>query len=302
MKKFTSYPVLFVALLTLGLGSCKKEDMVDRSDEYKAQTDDQLFISAEIDIVTMDANTAVESSENFFSRTNNANNICDGNFSVESTSSVKYITINYNGISCSGQTRREGQVVISMPTSTKWSDAGAALNISYKGLKVTRIRDNKSVTLDGDVHLTNVSGGRLSEIFMKQLVHTIHSSSMKITFADGVKRMWQLAVRRTYSFDNGLVITSIGDKNAGNKIGISASGTTKAGRQFVTTIVEPMIIRQDCYFRIVSAKLYQEQGENLTIKFGLNENGDAVTCPAGSYYLQVSFPEKSATRPFLLAY
>ena len=60
MKKFTSYLVVFTALLTLGLGSCKKEDIVDRSGEYREQTDDQLFISAEIDIVTMDANSAVE--------------------------------------------------------------------------------------------------------------------------------------------------------------------------------------------------------------------------------------------------
>ena len=189
-----------------------------------------------------------------------------------------------------------------MPISTKWSDAGAVLNVNYKGLKVTRVRDNKTITLDGEVNLTNISGGRISEIFMKQLVHTIHSSSMKITFADGVKRMWQLSVRRTYSFDNGLVITSVGDKNAGNKTGISAAGTTRAGRQFVTMIVEPMIIRQDCYFRIVSAKLYQEQGENLTIRFGLNELGEPVSCPVGAYYLQVSYSANSASKPFLFPY
>jgi hypothetical protein len=302
MKKFTYYPILFLSFLVLGLGSCKKEDQIDHTAEYKEQTDDQLFISAEIDLVTIDANTAVESSDFFFGRRNATNNICDGNITIDSTSAFKLITINYNGVSCSGKTKREGQVAISMKRSTRWSDTGAVINISYKGLQVTRISDNKKITLDGEVNLTNKSGGRLSEIVMKDIVHTIHSSSMKITFGDGTRRLWQVAVNRTYSFDNGLVITSVGDRNDGNKTGISAWGTTRSGRHFVTKIVEPMIIRQDCYFRIVSAKLEQEQGDNLTITFGLNEHGEPVSCPAGTYYLKVSLGEGSFTKPFLLPY
>ena len=210
MKKFYVHPILAIAILVLSLGACKKADVVDVTDttEYKIQTDDQLMISAEIDAVTIDANTAVESTDYFFARNNNTNNICDGSFTVDSGGAFKVITIKYDGINCAGKTKRKGEVVISMQKNKKWSDAGAVLNIYYNDLTVTRVGDNKTITLNGKLDLTNESGGRLSDIMVKHLVHTIHSSSMKITFEDGTSRTWQLAVRRTFSFDNGLVIAS----------------------------------------------------------------------------------------------
>jgi hypothetical protein len=304
MKKIYTNSILAVTFLVLLLGACKKADVVNVTDttDYKTQTDDQLLISAEIDAVTIDANTAVEATDYFFARNTNSNNLCDGKTTVDSSGAFKVITIDYDGINCAGKTKRKGQVIVSMQKNKKWSNAGAVLNISYRDLVITRIGDNKTIILNGNLDLTNESGGRLSDIMLKNLVHSIHSSSMKITFEDGTTRTWQLAVKRTFSFDNGLVISSTGDHANGAQKGISAWGTTRAGKHFVTMIAEPMIIRQDCYFRLVSAKLVQEQGDTLTITFGLNEQGEKVACPAGSFYLQVNVGTGSSAKSFLLPY
>jgi hypothetical protein len=289
MKKFTQYPVILITLSVLSLTACKKQD-VDLNSEYKIQVDDQMFISAEIDAVTIDANTIVESTEYFFERRNEtANGLCDASFTVDSTSSIKYFTVSYNGVNCAGRSKREGQVIITIKKGESFSTAGATLNLTYKDLKITRIGDNKTIILNGDVDLTNASGGRMASIFYSNLVHLINSNGINITFDNGVKRLWQLSVKRTYSFDNGLVITSTGNKSIGAQSGISAAGTTRAGKHFVTSIEEPMVIRQDCYFRLVSAKLVQAQGQTLIIKFGLDENGEAVSCPAGAFYLKASW-------------
>jgi hypothetical protein len=299
MKTFTHYPIIFLALIALSLGACKKQD-IDFNTEFQTQVDDQMFISAEIDAVTIDANTIVESTEYFFQRRNEtAYGLCDATFTVDSSSSFKYFTVTYNGVNCAGRSKREGEVILTIKKGQSFSEAGAVISLSYRNLKITRIGDNKHVILNGELDLTNESGGRMAGIFAKSLVHIINSEGMNITFDDGVKRLWKLSVRRTYSFDNGLVITSTGNKSIGAQSSISAAGTTRAGRHFVTMIEEPMVIRQDCYFRLVSAKLVQAQGQTLTIRFGLNETGEPVSCPAGAFYLQASW---NGGQSFMLPY
>ena len=302
MKKYQHYSIIFLAVVAFATGACRKEE-VDLTAEYKQQTDDQLLISAEIDAVTIDATTAVESCDYFFARTARTGMICDATVSIDSTTLFKYISIRYNGISCQGKNQRQGEVMVIMQQGRKWSDAGAILSISYINLKITRISDNKSITLNGDLSLTNESGGRLSNMGSSNLVHLINSPGMNILFDDGIKRSWQVSVKRTYSYENGLVITSTGNHSGGNKTGISAWGLTRAGRPFITMIVEPMIIRQDCNFRMVSAKLVQEQNQILTIKFGLNELSETVNCPPASYFLEVSwYGRQQAKESFLLPY
>ena len=299
MKTFTQYPVIFLLLAAVSLGSCKKQDNIDPQAEYMTQVDDQMFISAEIDMVTMDANTIVESTDYFYQRTaETAYGVCDASFTVDSASAYKYFTVSYNGVNCAGRSRREGEVVITMKKGQSFADAGTVINISYKNLKVTRLADNKYIILNGDLDLTNQSGGRMAGIYAKSLVHIISSNGMNITFDNGAKRLWQLSVKRIFSLDNGLVITSYGNKNIGTQMGISAAGTTRTGRHFVTMIEEPMIIRQDCYFRLVSAKLIQAQGQLLTIKFGLDDKGQSVSCPNGAFYLQASYGAQSFLFPY----
>jgi len=40
-------------------------------------------------------------------------------------------------------------IVLSMAQGVRWRDAGAQLNISFQNFKITRLSDNKSITING---------------------------------------------------------------------------------------------------------------------------------------------------------
>jgi hypothetical protein len=191
-----------------------------------------------------------------------------------------------------------------MDKSFKWSDKGAVIEIKYDSLKITRLSDNKTIVLNGKINITNASGGRLANIQTANVIHLMNSPGMTITFEDGLTRSWQIAVQRVYSFENGVVITTTGTHTDGTRKNISAWGKTRTGRDFTSVIEEPMIIRGDCHFRLVSAKLVQHQSQTLTIIFGLNANGNPTSCPANDpYYFKVAWQgQRNIVRSFLMPY
>jgi hypothetical protein len=82
MKKTqTTRLITFAISFIIIFSACKKHDEADLTPEYTKQTDDQLMISAEIDMVANDANTAVDSTSSFFKKMSNTSPlICDGKF------------------------------------------------------------------------------------------------------------------------------------------------------------------------------------------------------------------------------
>ena len=80
-----------------------------------------------------------------------------------------------------------------MPAGIRWRNPGAALTVTIQNLKITRIRDNKSITINGSHTITNVSGGLLFNLpALGTITHTITSSGMSVTFDDGSQRTWQV--------------------------------------------------------------------------------------------------------------
>ena len=164
---FRLVPVITLAVLTT-FSSCKKESSKDDDNptdpavEIAAHSDDQNFVSDGIDAIANDVNAAVESSTDFSGgRTMRLTSYCNADAVVDTMSSPKKITITYAGVNCFGTHTRNGVVVISMPHGTRWRDPGAALTISFQDLKIKRVVDNKSVTINGSQTYTNVSGGLL---------------------------------------------------------------------------------------------------------------------------------------------
>lgn len=286
--------ILYLSVITLSLGffaiSCKKDSAAttDSSAQVTTQADDQSRVSTETDAVTNDANASLEVSPSISGRTDGFQGlICDATIVADTVNSVRTITITYNGTNCSGTRTRTGVVVISIPAGVYWKNAGAVVTISYQNLKITRLSDNKSITINGTHTLTNVSGGLLVNLpTLKTITHTIASSNMSVTFDDGSQRTWSVARQRVFTYNNGIVITVTGTHTDGNNTGIEEWGTTRFGKTFTNSITTPLVVSQSCNFRVTSGAIQHVTSlATVAVTFGLDASGNATSCPGtGSYY------------------
>jgi hypothetical protein len=281
--------LFLVAIFT----ACKKENgtSTDNTEEASLQSDDQARFSSETEAVANDADVALEVSPSFSGRLNQAQTIiCDASVVFDSVSNPRTVTITYNGTNCWGSRTRTGVVVLSMAQGVHWKDAGASITITYQNLKITRLSDNKSITINGTQTYTNVSSGLLINLAtIGTITHTFTSSDMSVTFDNNTQRSWQVAEQRVFTFDNGVVITTSGIHTDGNNTNIAEWGTNRFGHTFASSTVEPIVIRQDCDFRIVSGEIkHVTPLVTATATFGLDATGSPTSCPgSGHYYFKV---------------
>ncbi len=289
MKKHILLPSLFIFSLLICFTACKKEKA--ENTDIATHADDQSGFSAEVDAVANDADIALESDGSFSGRYQGVQGIiCDATIAVNTTSNPRTITITYDGTNCLGNRTRTGVVVISMAQGVLWKNAGAAVTVSFQNLKITRVRDNKSITINGSKTYTNVSGGLLINLVtLGTITHSITSSGLSVTFDNGSQRNWQVAKQRVFTYNNGAVLTTTGTHTDGTNTGIAEWGTNRFGATFATSIVEPLVVRQDCSFRLTSGKVkHTTPLVTGTATFGLNANGEPTSCPGlGTYYFKV---------------
>ncbi len=274
--------------------ACKKENNTntDNTQEASLQSDDQARFSSEAESVANDADVALEASGSFSGRLAQGQvlAICNATAVYDSVSSPKTITITYNGADCFSATTRTGVIVLSMEHGVHWKDAGAAVTITYQNYKVTRLSDNKSITINGSQTYTNVTGGLLINLpNVGTITHAFTSDNMSVTFDNGTQRTWHTAEQRVFTYDGGVVITTSGTHTDGNETNIAEWGTNRLGNSFVSSTVTPIVIRQDCSFRIVSGEVkHVTPLVTATATFGLDATGAPTSCPGtGHYYFKV---------------
>ncbi|MDQ3844559.1 MAG: hypothetical protein M3342_11180 [Bacteroidota bacterium] len=292
---FRTLSVLVLTALTIGT-SCKKESTPKTDDpatEMAAQSDDEYQVAGETDAITNDINLIIESNVSLSGRMQNPTSlICDAAITAEETNGLRKMTITYNGSDCAGSRTRSGTVVFSLPSGVYWKTAGAALTVDFQNVTITRQSDHKSITLNGTFTITNVSGGRLTDLLTQSsIIHTLNSNQLSITFSDGTQRTWQIARKREYTYNSGLAITVTGTHTNGANTNIAEWGTNRFGIAFTTSITLPLVFRQDCNFRLTSGQVrHDRQGASATVTFGLNAEGNAISCPgSGSYYYKLSW-------------
>jgi hypothetical protein len=179
-----------------------------------------------------------------------------------------------------------------MSQGVRWKNAGAVINVSFQNLQITRLIDNKSIIINGTQTYTNVSGGLLINLpTIGAITHTITSSNMSVTFDNGTQRNWQVARRRVFTYNNGIVITVSGTHADGTVTNIAEWGTNRFGGAFTTSTWEPIIIKQDCNFRVTSGKLKHITPLIAAIAtFGLNAGGNPTSCPGiAAYYYKLEW-------------
>jgi hypothetical protein len=276
--------------------SCKKTNNDNNTSENvtesKIQSDDQANVSNLMDEVTTDASTSVEnvmavSGGNLL---NHFLSPCNSTITYDTLNAVRTLTITYNGLNCTGTRTRTGSITVSIPAGDKWKDAGAKLTITYNAVKITRVSDSKSITINGSEVVTNVTGGLLYQLpTIGTVTHTLSSPGMSITFDDGTQRSWQVGKQRVFTYSNGVVISTTGTHSEGGISGISEWGTNRLGNAFVTAIIDPMVIRQDCNFRLTSGRVkHSKLLRQVDVTFGLDATGTPTACPGtGTYYMKI---------------
>ena len=200
--------------------------------------------------------------------------------------------LTFNGNNCNGNFTRTGVIILTLPKQKKWKDAGAQLTVTYQAMKITRISDHKSITFNGTKTITNVSGGQLHHLASLQTItHTITSNQLTITFDNGSVSQWNIAKKRVFTYQNGLVLTTTGTRTDAGVANIAEWGMDRNGKAFTVQIEQPIVISQDCDFRIVSGKInYAKLVVPVSVTFGLNASGVATGCPGtGHYYYKVEW-------------
>lgn len=289
---FLSSSVLSLALI---FTSCQKD--ADKKEDVAAEapvhSDDQSRVDAEVDAIANDADIALEATGTFSGRVTDVQSIiCNATITIDSVSNPRKITVVYAGASCIGNTTRTGTVVISMAQGVKWKNAGAAATITFQNLKITRVSDNKSITINGSKTYTNVSGGLLKNLVtVNPQIHAITSNNLSVTFDNGTQRTWSVAKQRTFTYSNGVVVSATGTHSENGINNIAEWGINRFGRAFTTSVTSPIVIKQDCNFRITSgALLHTTPLFSSTATFGLDANGNSTTCPGlGNYFVKIGW-------------
>ncbi|MFI5188015.1 MAG: hypothetical protein ACHQF0_14890 [Chitinophagales bacterium] len=290
----TTAILFLVAIFT----ACKKEkgsSTDTTATEASTQSDDQARVSNETEAVANDADASLEAYSSFSGRLDHAQTnpwSCDASLAFDSVSDPMTVTITYSG-TCLGTRTRTGSVVLSMAKGTHWKDANASISITFNTLKITRVSDNKSITLNGTLIYTNVNGGLLINLpILGTVTHTLTSSGMSITFDDNTQRTWQIARQRLFTWDNSdnsAVVSVSGTHTDGADTNISEWGLNRLGHAFATSTVQPIVIRQDCAFRIVSGEVkHVTPLVTANTTFGLDATGNPTSCPGtGHYYFKI---------------
>jgi len=310
MKKHILSLSIFAFAVLLTFTACQKESTPPSSNDEtvaKTHSDDDSRFSSEMDAIASDANLMLESQSGFSGKGTSVQSlICDATIAVDTASNPRTITITYNGTNCLGTRTRTGVVILSMPQNVRWKDAGAAITITCQNLKITRISDNKSITINGSQTFTNQSGGLLIQLpVLGTITHLVNSDGITVTFDNGAQRVWKVARKHDFTYNNGVIINISGNHSENGVNNIAEWGTNRFGNPFVSTIVNPIVLKQDCLFRISEGKV-QHQTQNVTIAatFGLDANGNPTACPGvGLYYLKLEWTGPSGgTHSVILPY
>lgn len=293
-QNISSLRLLSFALLLIFL-ACKKDNPSDNQKdepEVSVHADDELLVTSEIDGVFNDATKLLESDGSISPRIQE-NLICDATVSVDLISNPQTITVTYNGAKCLGNLSREGVVTLSAAKGMQWENAGATFKVIFTDFKITRDSDKKSITLNGEQSYTNLNGGTLAKLStLESVIHTVVSNGLSVTFKDGSKRTWQVSQKRVYTYNNGIVATVLGMRTEGNDTNIAIWGINRFGTAFTSSITSPIVIRQDCSFRLTEGEIKHTLGPiTATATFGLNASGNPVSCPSGKYYYKLAWAD-----------
>jgi hypothetical protein len=290
--------------------ACKKQKLV--KNETGEVSQDNRDTQAGIDGAVTDGNTAMSSNSLMNGRVASgaaAGDVCGA--SVDTTQrSQGILTLTFDGTSnCNGHIRT-GKLKLTLQGYTsgkRWSDVGAVMSTEFTNYNVKRVSDNKSLTYNGVVNVTNVSGGNIVKLVLgmqPNVIHKVDGTNLSVKFDDGKISNFNLSRQYTHTYSNS--IYEIKGEGTGTQNGISNIenwGTTREGDGFTSQVVEPVIWNSTCSgHKPAKGKLdiqVESKDFGLMTTLGVDASGNVVTsgCPWG-YKVEWSLGNKSGSKLF----
>ena len=291
--------LMAILAISLTFTSCSKKDdtditTVDDTNEQGTNASDESRFQAESEQGADDANAVIQGIPTVSGKTDglSAINLC--NASIDTTQkSIGLIKITYSGNNCAGTKSRSGSISIQFPYDvsngvTKWKTAGCKISLTFEHFKVTRLSDNKSLTIDGSKSISNLNGGLLKHITPgATIIHSMRGN-MNVTFDNGTQRQWQIARKRSFSLTGTtLIATLYGDTTIGTNTAIATWGTNRVGDNFFITIPTPIVIAaygSSCLYEPKSGvRVFKGIKREMTVTYGVNADGtkSMADCPYG---------------------
>lgn len=303
MKKIIRISLFAIIAIGLTFVSCKKSSTstpTESTADQQQMAADENTQSVEMQNSLNEANDAMGTAA--FGKTGN---VYGATVVIDST--LKKITITYNGNNKDNSRSRSGEIIIQLTSGNHWKDAGANISVTYSTFKITNIFSQKSMTFDGTVNVTNQTGGRV--FIDANVVHLATSTAFKITFDDGTQRTWNLSRKRTFTNNAGeLSVKEEGTGSADGNSNLISWGQNRKGDNFYTQISTPIIYNTmfsvKCPNNIMQGeKVHILNGSTLTVTFGLNISGNPVSgsaCPTS--YLVKWVNAAGQSRSVLITY
>jgi hypothetical protein len=286
-KNLIRLGIMLFALITFGIAGCKKDknkdNSVDSASMQQLVNDETSFNNADNDALN-DANEVLSKSGTKSTLWIPCNATLDSS-AVVSDSITYYIT--YNGLNCSGNRLRTGQIEVKKNVNDHWSTAETKVYVKLVNLTVTKVSNQKTMTLNGTKIYENVSGGLVSQLGngVTTVVHKV-TGSVTATFDDNTTKTWNIARQRTFTgTPTDLVMTVDGFGSADGYGNLVVWGTNRHGEAFYTQIISSVVHRQACGWDPCSGvKIHQipGDGKKATVTFGYDANNQPITgtnCP-----------------------
>ncbi len=278
---------LLIAIIGLSVTGCKKDKNTSSADTASLQqlANDENQVQNASDEVMNDVNGWLSGGQL------KSTAILPCHATIDSTSTINdtityYIT--YNGLNCSGTRYRTGQVEIKKSVGTHWYQAGATVMVRHINFTITKVSNQKTITLNGTKTHQNVSGGLIWQLGngITSIVHKTWGIET-VTFSDTTTRTWNVARQKTFTgTPTDLTLTLDGFGNEGQYTNLVVWGTNRHGENFYTQVTQSVVLRQTCDWDPCSGvKFYQipSDSKSATLTFGFDSNNQPITgtdCPS----------------------
>jgi len=302
-----------VVIVTCGLFACKKNTTFSTNEQAQfdtavnIQANDQVRIASDIDAIFNDVNTAMINQTSLTGAavrrgvmvtggtidTIQNTGICAATYiavnSIADTpnSITPYtITLTYGGNICDNSRVFSGHVTIYINPGTSWSTANDTVGVNLTNLYVKGLQaDTSTILYNGTFYYTNVSGGSLSSLTSSAstpVIHSIQGINISVLFNNLTSAVWQIGRQRTYTYNNGLVISTTGIDTAGGIQNVSEYGGNRYGNGFITSVTSPLITTAACDFQVTAGQTQLTNPAGVTtMLFGLDSSGTDTGCPSG---------------------
>jgi hypothetical protein len=243
MKKNILLSSLAISIFIFGCKKTPTDDILPtESTPISIQKADDASAKNELDNINDDIEKIYKSDDYAAART-------DGNPKVvlpcgKFTLNGKDFKISYNDTTC-GTKVKSGSIDVKLIKGVKFADPSAVLEVTFNEYKVFYNASQTSVTYNGKQTITNVTGGKFSDLYNADTI--VHSVRGELTLrfdsisTEGESKIWHIFRKKTFISNGtpaGLSFTLDGDTIMDGKKVIEY-GTNKNNFPFVNEMTTP---------------------------------------------------------------